>query len=94
VVEKDQLRGARTDFNEFRNVCVLEALYFSAEVEAALDGVWRVFVELSVFAEERIAGESPREYRRPAECMDQLKALSRGLRDLMRAELQKGFSQE
>lgn len=92
LVERDQLRGAQELWNTFRNQFIIDGLYFAPDVEALLVEAMDHFAHLSIFADNRIDGETPREYREPAALMTKLADLSGKLRAAMRAEMQIGFA--
>jgi hypothetical protein len=91
LYEKDALRRANDDFSAFRNATVLHSLYFTPTVEDILDKARESLALLSVFTDERIDEEEPREYKKPAETMRTVDRIASELRHQMRAEMQAGF---
>lgn len=94
--ERDAVRQANRVFVEFRNACVVHALWFSKEVDDLLEDAVRRMALLSVFADELIEGEK-REHqmrRDQSEKVTELDMLARQLRKAMRHEMQAAFAND
>lgn len=92
LVERDSLRRANREFVDFKNACVVHALYLSSAVEAVTDDGIKALAVFTVHADRMIEeGRRPPAYRgefqdRSSE-IDATDAISARMRDAMRAEM-------
>lgn len=92
--EKDELRQANRAFYEFRNACVLNALYFSSEIDALLTQAVHELALLTVYSDEIIEDDEDRVApRKASEQVTMVDVTAGQIRQAMRRELQAGFAE-
>ena len=89
--ERESVRRAHVAFRDFKRVWVLNALYFSPDVEALLLQAVHHLAALSLCADE-IIEERPVQRVKAAESLQKADVANADLKKLMRTELQHGFS--
>ena len=91
LFERDQVRQAQIGFRDFKRLWVLNALYFSPEVDDALRESVLHLAVLSTYADDLIA-ERRIDRVKAEEALQKVDATNTKLRMLMRGEIQAGFA--
>lgn len=89
--EKDELRRANRSFIEFKNSCVLNALYVSLQLNELLTDAIQAMAMLSVYADEIIDGESV-SYKDTGPHYAKVEKALAQIRVAMREEMHAGFN--
>lgn len=92
LVERESLRQANRSFYDFRNSCVLHALYFSPPVDELLSQAVRDLGLLSIYADELIDEEETVPPRQRAEQVRKVEATVSSVKDAMRDDMQWSFA--
>jgi len=90
LYKKVSLRKAHIAFRDFKNVCVLNALYYSREVDRVLQEAISVLARMAAYSIDLDSLERA-QYDEKQKLLTQLDAVSGTVRETMRAEMQAGF---
>ena len=92
LVERESLRQANRAFYDFRNACVLHALYFSPSVDSILSHAVQELGLLSVYADELLDEGETVPPRVLAEQFRKVEAITTSLKRALREDMQGSFA--